>query len=111
MVGVHMDSSRPYLTIRETAVLLALSTRTIHRYIAEGKLKAYRVAGEKVIRIKREDVDALPKPLGDEGEAWGTNGEQPRSAENAAKGARGPSRARLAGSRWHDGHTQAGGMS
>ncbi len=67
-----MDVSRPYLTIRETAALLALSTRTIHRYIAEGKPKAYRVAGEKVLRIKREDVredvEALLKPVGAEGE-------------------------------------------
>jgi excisionase family DNA binding protein len=55
---------RPYLTIRETASLLALSTRTIHRYIAEGKLKAYQVAGERTIRIKREDLDALLAPVG-----------------------------------------------
>lgn len=72
-----MDATRPYLTIRETAALLALSTRTIHRYIAEGKLKAYRVAGEKVIRIKREDVDALLEPLGTEGQAPGAGGRQP----------------------------------
>ncbi len=58
-----MDLSRPYLTIRETADLLALSVRTIHRYIAERKLKAYRVAGQRPIRIKREDVDALLKPV------------------------------------------------
>ena len=58
-----MNSLRPYLTIRETATLLALSTRTIHRYIAEGKLKAYRVAGDKAIRLKREDVEALLIPV------------------------------------------------
>jgi excisionase family DNA binding protein len=58
-----MNSPRPYLTIRETAKLLTLSQRTIHRYIAEGKLKAYRVAGEKVIRIKVEDVEALLIPV------------------------------------------------
>lgn len=58
-----MDSPPPYLTIRETAAMLALSSRTIHRHIAEGKLKAYRVAGEKVIRIRREDVEALLEPL------------------------------------------------
>ncbi|HLG74074.1 MAG TPA: hypothetical protein VK009_26950 [Chloroflexota bacterium] len=29
--GVPVDASRPYLTIRETAALLALSMRTIHR--------------------------------------------------------------------------------
>ena len=63
-----MDGTQSLLTIRQTAALLALSTRTIHRYIAEGKLKAYRVGGEKAIRIKREDVESLLKPVGDEGE-------------------------------------------
>jgi excisionase family DNA binding protein len=58
-----MNSPRPYLTISETATLLALSKRTIHRYIAEGKLKAYRIAGEKAIRIKLEDVEALLIPV------------------------------------------------
>ena len=71
-----MDATRPYLTIRETAALLALSTRTIHRYIAEGKLKAYRVAGEKVIRIKREDIEALLEPVGAAGEMTGAGGNQ-----------------------------------
>lgn len=60
-----MDRTRPYLTIRETAALLALSTRTIHRYIAEGTLKAYHVGGEKSIRIRREDVGALLEPVGE----------------------------------------------
>lgn len=75
--GVPMDATRPYLTIRETAALLALSTRTIHRYIAEGKLKAYRVAGEKVIRIKREDVEALLEPVDAAGQAPGAGSKQP----------------------------------
>ncbi len=73
-----MESSRPYLTIRETAALLALSTRTILRYIAEGKLRAYRVAGEKTIRIKREDVDALLSPIGDERRVAETGNEHTR---------------------------------
>jgi excisionase family DNA binding protein len=58
-----MNSLHQYLTVRDTATLLALSKRTIHRYIAEGKLKAYRVAGEKAIRIKLEDVEALLIPI------------------------------------------------
>ena len=58
-----MNSLCPYLTIRETAMLLALSKRTIHRYIAERKLKAYRVAREKAIRIKIEAVEALMIPV------------------------------------------------
>lgn len=72
-----MDPTRPLLTIRETAALLALSTRTIHRYIAEGKLKAYRVAGEKAIRIKRQDVEALLEPVDAAGQAPGAGSKQP----------------------------------
>lgn len=45
--------------------------RTIHRYIAECK-KAYRHAGEMVIRIKRADVEALPQ-------SWGWPGEGPKT--------------------------------
>lgn len=75
-----MDWPSPYLTIRQTAELLALSTRTIPRYIAERKVKAYRVAGEKVIRIKREDVDDLVKPLGAPGQA----GRQARVESNGS---------------------------
>jgi excisionase family DNA binding protein len=75
--GISVDATRPLLTIRKSGALLALSTRTIHRYIAEGKLKTYRVADEKVIRIKREDVEALLKPARAEGQAPGAGGKQP----------------------------------
>jgi excisionase family DNA binding protein len=74
--GVPMDATRPELTIRETAALLALSTRTSHRSSAEGTLKAYRVAGEQVIRIKRKDVEALLEPVGAAGETSGAGGNQ-----------------------------------
>ena len=80
-----MDSPRPYLTIRETAALLALSVRTIHRYIAEGKLRAYRVAGERPIRIKREDVDALLKPLGGEAATAETSDEGRATRNNSGR--------------------------
>jgi len=40
-------------------------------------LKAYRVAGEKVIRIKREDVEALLEPVDAAGQAPGAGGKQP----------------------------------
>ncbi len=46
--------------------MLALSTRTIHRYIADGKLAAYRIAGAKAIRINRVDIEDLLERVGDE---------------------------------------------
>lgn len=52
--------------------------QAIDRYIAEGKLRAYRVAGEKTIRIKREDVDALLSPIAGEGHVAETDDEHTR---------------------------------
>lgn len=48
------------LTIEQAAEYTQLSPRTIRRYIAEGRLMAYR-AGRN-IRLKPEDIDALFTP-------------------------------------------------
>lgn len=50
-------------TIQETADLLKVSPRSIRRYINKGKLKAYRVAGERQLRIKGEDLLELLEPV------------------------------------------------
>jgi excisionase family DNA binding protein len=81
-----MDATRPLLTIRETAARLALSTRTVHRYIAEGKLKAYRVGGEKTIRIKQEDADGLLEPVGEGDRARHTSVERQETAGSKHEG-------------------------
>lgn len=57
------------LTIRETAQVLKVSSITVRRYIADGRLPAVRVG--KGIRVRKEAVDKLvtpvaPKPKGDE---------------------------------------------
>ncbi|UGC98055.1 hypothetical protein [Oceanospirillum phage vB_OsaM_PD0307] len=46
------------LTIAEAAERLKVSTRTVSRYIASGKLPAARVT-HKTVRIKESDVVAL----------------------------------------------------
>jgi hypothetical protein len=56
----------PDLAVRKTATLIALPTRTVPRSSAERKLRVYRVAGERPIRIKREDEETLVEPLGGE---------------------------------------------
>lgn len=56
-----------FCTIGQAADYLSLTERSIRRYIAEGKLPAFRL-GEKQIRIRVVDVDALlvPVPTGAE---------------------------------------------
>lgn len=45
------------LSIAQVAEQLDLSTRTVHRYITAGRLRAYKVA-PRVIRIDPDDVAA-----------------------------------------------------
>jgi len=52
----HYDSSEfELLTIAEAAKLLKVSPVTLHRWIKQGRLPAYRV-GPRKVRIKRSDL-------------------------------------------------------
>lgn len=50
-------------TVDEAAAFLGIHHQTIRGYIKSGKLPAFRVAGEKVIRIKRDDLMGLLEPV------------------------------------------------
>lgn len=50
------------LTIAEAAERLKLSTKTVRRYIANGRLTGYRV-GPTLIRVDPVEVDALLRPI------------------------------------------------
>lgn len=58
-----MENEKRWITIPEAAEMLALHGHTIRKYIAAGKLPAYRVAGRKTIRLKLADVEALMEPV------------------------------------------------
>ena len=51
-----------YATVKAAAKHWNVSTRTIRRRIAEGKLKAVRV-GPRSIRVAVEDVEQLGEPI------------------------------------------------
>jgi excisionase family DNA binding protein len=51
-----------YATVQAAARHWNVSTRTIRRRIAEGKLKAVRV-GPRSIRVAVEDVEQLGEPI------------------------------------------------
>ena len=50
--------SQEWYSVQEAAKLLRVSDSTIYRYIASGKLPAYKLAGY-VVRTKREDLMRL----------------------------------------------------
>jgi excisionase family DNA binding protein len=52
-----------YLTPEEAAEAFGIHVQTMRGYIRSGRLPAFRVAGERVIRIRREDLEQVLEPL------------------------------------------------
>ncbi|MDV6275065.1 helix-turn-helix domain-containing protein [Rhodococcus erythropolis] len=50
-------------TIAEAAETLGVSTRTVRRYIAAGRFRAYRV-GPRLIRVDLSELDYAMRPMG-----------------------------------------------
>jgi excisionase family DNA binding protein len=59
----HKGVLAPQPTIKETAEFFGVDVKTIRRWIAHGRLIAYRV-GPKLIRIERESILKLASPIG-----------------------------------------------
>ncbi len=62
-VTVEKTKSREYLTPEEAAQTLSIHVQTMRAYIRTGRLPAFRVAGERAIRILRADLGKVLEPL------------------------------------------------
>lgn len=56
------STSRRIASINDAAEYAGVSTRTIRRYIASGRLTGYRI-GPRLIKINLAEVDALLSPI------------------------------------------------
>jgi excisionase family DNA binding protein len=56
-------SGREYLTPEEAAEAIGIHVQTLRGYVRSGKLPALRLAGERAIRIRRKDLEAVLEPL------------------------------------------------
>ncbi len=54
---------RDFLTPEEAADALSIHVQTLRAYVRSGKLPALRLAGERAIRIRREDLQTVLAPL------------------------------------------------
>lgn len=61
-------SGRDYLTPEEAAEALGIHVQTMRGYVRSGRVPAYRVAGERAIRIRRTDLEKVLEPLVPEGD-------------------------------------------
>jgi excisionase family DNA binding protein len=55
--------TREYLTPEEAAEALGIHVQTMRAYIRSGRLPAFRVAGERAIRLLRGDLEKVLEPL------------------------------------------------
>ncbi len=58
-----VPADRDYLTPEEAAEALGLHVQTLRAYVRSGKLPASRLAGERAIRIRRQDLEKVLEPL------------------------------------------------
>ena len=56
------EPTRRYLSIAKAAAYCDVTTRTVYRWIADGRLIAYR-AGPTLLRVELADLDRLMRPV------------------------------------------------
>ena len=62
MVAQTQNAGQTWLDLRRAAEYVGVNERTLRNYIAAGALAASRL-GPRQIRIKRDDLDALMRPI------------------------------------------------
>ncbi len=60
--AVDQNANR-WLTMENVCDVAQLSETTVKKYVAQGKLKAYRVGGSHHLRFRQADVDAIMVPV------------------------------------------------
>ena len=61
--GAEAPPTKGFFTPDEAAEFLGLHIQTVRGYVRSGKLPASRVAGERAIRIRRQDLLGLLEPV------------------------------------------------
>jgi len=74
--GARLDRERHYLTTEQAAETLGIHVQTMRAYVRSGRVPAYRLAGERAIRIRWPDLEKVLEPMvPDNGEAGKTKGD------------------------------------
>jgi len=57
---------KEWFTVEEAAEYLRVSKRTIYKLTKDGRLPAFRIGQERHRRFRKEDLDKVPRPAGEE---------------------------------------------
>jgi len=63
MTAAPTEELPPWPSVQQVAAWLDVDQKTVRRYIAQGRLKGVRI-GPRLIRVERESILALVKPIG-----------------------------------------------
>lgn len=58
LLPLELIKSKDYLTVKEVAVVLNCSVRTVYRYVKNRNIKAVKI-GQRMIRIRKSDLDSI----------------------------------------------------
>lgn len=61
--AAEKKTAREYLTPEEAAEMVGIHVQTMRAYIRSGRLPAFRLAGERAIRLLRSDLEKVLEPL------------------------------------------------
>lgn len=70
---LNQDTPSTFVTVAEVARDLHVTERFVRQLIATGALRAVKV-GARIVRIRRQDVEALPRPFGESPSCLGSTG-------------------------------------
>jgi excisionase family DNA binding protein len=62
MAAVATTTTRHLVSLTDAAKLLGVHTRTLRRYIAEGRIQGYRI-GPRLVKVDTRDLDSLMRPI------------------------------------------------
>ena len=62
-VKITAERPRDYLTPEEAAEAVSVHVQTMRGYIRSSRLPAFRLAGERALRIRRADLEKVMEPL------------------------------------------------
>ena len=60
--GATWEATRQLVGLSEAAAYADVFTRTLRRYIAQGRLTGYRV-GPRLVKVDLSELDQLPRPI------------------------------------------------
>ena len=55
----HLDLQSPWLDVGQGAMYARVSKKLLYRAVSSGRLKAARVGGRRLVRLRREWLDAF----------------------------------------------------